>query len=147
MLDPIRITEICTTGTLSTATTLWSRDPYQRATAPEWQEPPADPIADALKAAGQAAAQLADGAVRAARAVLGLVTDLDLSAPRVAVEDDEITIEWYKDRHYVAVVAVNGRSISWAIMAGNTNPVKGKAQFDNELPPQAYDAISIVAAA
>jgi hypothetical protein len=100
-----------------------------------------------ILAAGQCADGLPEGAKDAARAVLNLLTDLDLSVPKVVIEDNEITLEWYKDRHHVAVVSVDGQSISWAVMAGATNPLKGKERFDNEMPSEAYDAIRIVSVA
>jgi hypothetical protein len=105
---------------------------------PQWTQPPVDPIADAINAAVDTAAA---GAIEAARAVWGLLRGVS-NGPSVVVEDNEITLEWYKDRHHVAVVAVDGQSISWAVMAGPANPIKGKQRFDNKtLPSEAYDAI------
>jgi hypothetical protein len=133
----VRITPILTNGT---ATLTRGQDPYPYFNAPQWKEPAADPIADALTAAGALAEKLHANAAEAARAVLNLLPEL--SDPAVAIEDGEITIEWYKDKHHVAVLAVDGESLSWAVMAGPSNPKKGKAPFDNELPAEAYDAIS-----
>jgi hypothetical protein len=110
--------------------------------APRWKEPAADPIADAINAAGAAASQLSESVVNAARAVRNLLRELS-EDPTVAIEDNGITLEWYKDRHHVAVVAVDGQSISWAVMAGAANPLKGKKPFDSKtLPTEAYAAIS-----
>jgi hypothetical protein len=141
METAVLVTEIATKGT---TTYTRSQDPYCYA-APQWTEPAADSIADALIAAGAAASQVSDGAIAAARAVLNLLADLP--DPSVAVEDNEITLEWYKDRHHVAVVAVDGQSISWAVSVGSAKPEKGKKPFDNTLPVAAYKAISAVAAA
>jgi len=106
--------------------------------------PAADPIADALKVA---AGELSERTINAARAVWGLLRELSVY-PSVAVEDNEITLEWYKDRHHVAVLAVDGDSISWAVMAGPANPMKGKSPFDSKtLPAEADLAISTFAAA
>jgi hypothetical protein len=118
--------------------------PYSYFGEPLWREPAADPIADALSAAGAAASQL-ESAITAARAVLNLLAELP--NPTVTVEENELTLEWYKDRHHVAVVAVDGQSIAWAVMAGLANPIKGKVPFDNKtLPAEAYNAISAAAA-
>jgi hypothetical protein len=118
-------------------------DPYKFLSSPEWKEPPADPIADALKAVGDAALQVSDSAKAAARAVLNLVATF--ATPEIGVEAKEITLEWYKDRHHVAVVSVDGESITWAAMVGSPEPVKGKQQFDNQLPQAALEAIRAVA--
>jgi hypothetical protein len=136
----VLITQIVANGT---STLTRSPDPYPYFNAPQWKEPAADPIAAALKAAGEAASQLHANAIDAARAVLNLLHDLP--DPSVAVEDNEITIEWYKDKHHVAVIAVDGESISWAVMAGAANPLKGKGPFNKELPTEAYAAISAAA--
>ncbi len=124
-----------------TATYTRAPDPYCYFAVPQWKERAADPLADALRAAGETSNLLRDGAVDAARAVMNLLPELP-DPSSVAVEDDEITIEWYKDRHHVAVVAVNGQSISWAVMAGQANPLNGKELFNNEIPEEAYAAIS-----
>src|SRR5580700_11049073 len=99
-------------------------DPLKVLNSPDWKEPPADPIADAINAAGDAASQISESARTAARAVLNLVAGL--STPEIGVEAQEITLEWYKDRHHVAVLGVDGASITWAAMVGAANPVKGK---------------------
>jgi hypothetical protein len=114
-------------------------DPIKYLNSPEWKEPGADPIVDALKAAGDAALQVSDSARVAARAVLNLVASF--SSPEIGVEAQEITLEWYKDRHHVAVVSVDGASITWAAMAGSANPKKGKLPFNNQLPQEALEAI------
>jgi len=135
------LTNITTAGT---STYTRANDPYPYFGAPQWKEPAADLIADALKAAGVDATQVSEDAVKAARAVLNLLAELP--DPAVAVEDNEITLEWYKDQHHVAVVAVDGRSVTWAVMAGPGNPEKGKAPFDRGLPDEAYAAINAVGA-
>jgi len=140
------LTNIITTTGSTTGTSTYTRaeDPYCYFGAPLWKEPAADPIADALKAVASA---LPDSVIAAARAVWNLLRDVS-EDPSVAVEDNEITLEWYKDRHHVAVVAVDGQSISWAVMAGPANPMKGKMPFDNKtLPAEADNAISAFAAA
>jgi hypothetical protein len=131
---------LLTVMTTGTSTYTRATDPYSYFGVPQWKEPAADPIADALRAAGGAASLLNKDTVDAARAVLNLLPELP--DPSVVVEDDEITIEWYKDRHHVAVFAVDGQSISWAVMAGPANPLSGKKHFDNEIPDEAYAAIS-----
>jgi glycine/D-amino acid oxidase-like deaminating enzyme len=111
---------------------------------PRWKEPATDSIADAVKAA---TSEPTASTIDAARAVWNLLRALS-EDPSVVVEDDEITLEWYKDRHRVAVVSVDGESISWAVMAGPANPMKGKKPFDNKsLPVEADSAISAFAAA
>jgi hypothetical protein len=115
-------------------------DPIKYLNSPEWKEPAADPIVDALKAAGTAALQVSEGARTAARAVLNLVATY--STPEIGVEAQEITLEWYKDRNHVVVVSVDGASITWAGMVGPANPpVKGKLPFNNQLPQEALEAI------
>lgn len=140
----VLLTQITTTGT---ATYTRAQDPYCYFGSPQWKEAPVDPIADALSAAGAAADQVPTNAVEAARAVWGLLRELP-DDPSVAVEGNEITLEWYKDRHRVAVIAVDGQSISWSVMAGPANPMKGKKMFDNKtLPVDAESAISAFAVA
>jgi hypothetical protein len=137
---------LLTVTTTGTSTYTRAQDPYCYFGQPLWKEPPADPLADALKAADAAGNQLSEDAKIAARAVLNLLASLP--DPTVAIEDQEITLEWYRDRHHVAVVAVDGQSISWAIMAGPANPKKGKKPFDSRtLPAEADNAISSFAAA
>ncbi len=136
-------TEIIVAGTASYARVL---DPYSYINNdPQWKERAADPLADAIAEAGAAANQLSAQAITAARAVLNLLASLP--NPTIAVDDNEITLEWYKDRHHVAVVAVDGQSLSWAVMAGRANPLKGKEPFDKELPSKAYDDINAAAVA
>ncbi len=137
----ILMTHILTNGT---STLTRAQDPYPYFNAPQWKEPTVDPIADALKVAGAASARLHANAADAARVVLNLLPELP--DPVVVVEDDEITLEWYKDKNHVVVVALDGQSISWAVMAGRANPLKGKEPFDNELPTEAYAAISAATA-
>jgi hypothetical protein len=141
---PMEAAILLTMTAAGTATYTRAADPYCYFAVPQWKEPPADPIADALAAAGHGAAQVSESAVVAARAVLNLLADLP--DPSVAVDDNEITIEWYKDKSHVAVVAVDGHSISWAVVAGSVQPMKGKEPFSNQLPDDAYRAISIAAA-
>jgi hypothetical protein len=136
-MEAVLMTEFLANGTFALTR---AQDPFPYFSAPQWKEPAADPIADALRAAGEAANLLDKGAKDAARAVLSLLRELP--DPSVVVEDDEITIEWYKDRHHVAVFAVDGHSISWAVMAGQANPLNGKELFDNEIPDEAYAAVS-----
>ena len=135
------MTHILTDGTSSLTR---AHDPYPYFNVPQWKEPSADPIVDALKAAGADAARLHANAADAARMVLNLLPELP--NPTVMVEDYEITLEWYKDKSHVAVVALDGQSISWAVMAGRANPLKGKELFDKELPTDAYAAISAATA-
>jgi hypothetical protein len=136
----LTMTEILTRGT---ATYTRPHDPYAFV-ALKLNEPAADPIADALSAAGADANVLTDNAKAAARAVLNLLADLP-NPTTVEVQDNEIILEWYKDRHHVAVIAVDGQSISWSVMAGHANPLTGKKPFDNAIPPEAVKAISAVA--
>ena len=91
-----------TTTTAGTSAYTHPQDPYSYFGAPQWREPATDPIADALRAAGAAAGQLSESVIDAARAVWNLLRELP-EEPSVAVEDDEISLEWYKDRHHVAV--------------------------------------------
>lgn len=125
-------------ATLGTSTITRAQDPYSF-NAPQWTEPQADPIAEAIKAAGAAASQISESVIDAARAVCNLLPELP--NPMVAVEDNEITLEWYKDKHHVAVLAVDGQFVSWAVMAGPRNPAKGRVPFDRKLPLEAYAAI------
>jgi hypothetical protein len=136
LMEVAMLLKITTTGT---STYTRAQDPYTFL-APQWKEPPADVIADALAAAGPAASQVAEEAIAAARVVLNLLPEF--TDPTVAVEDNEITLEWYKDRQHVATIAVDGRSISWAVMAGSGNPLKGKEPFDTEIPADALTAIT-----
>jgi hypothetical protein len=137
MATPLSSTNLAYTGT---STYTRPQDPYSFYNAPAWSEPAADSIADAISASGEAAKQLADGAAPAARAVLNLLADLP--DPRVMVEDNEITLEWYKDKNHVAVLAVDGEFVTWAIMAGAGNPLIGKERFYNQLPQSAIEAVS-----
>jgi hypothetical protein len=146
-MEAATLPTIITTTGATNGTSSYTRaqnDPYGYFGAPRWKGPAADPIADALKTA---ASELSEHTVDAARAVWNLLRELSVY-PSVAVEDNEITLEWYKDRHHVAVVAVDGESISWAVMAGPANPMKGKMPFDSKtLPAEADLAISAFAAA
>ncbi|MGO9930570.1 MAG: hypothetical protein ACLPV8_01985 [Steroidobacteraceae bacterium] len=117
-------------------------DPIKYLNSPEWKEPAADPIVDALKAAGDAALRVSEGARVAARAVLNLVATC--STPEIGIEAEEITLEWYKDRNHVAVISVDGASITWAAVDGSAKPVKGKEPFNNQLPSEALKAIRAV---
>jgi hypothetical protein len=144
MSMPMEAAVLSTVMTIGTSTLTRAIDPYRYLGVPQWQEPAADPIADALAAAGECASHVSDGAVAAARAVLNLLADLP-GSPTVAVEDNEITLEWYKDKSHVAVVAVDGQSISWAAVAGSAPAMKGKEPFANQLSDEAFSAINTAA--
>ena len=141
---PMEAAVLLTALTTGTPTFTRAADPYRFLGLPQWQEPAADPIADALSAAGACASQVSESAIAAARAVLNLLAGMP-GTPTVAVEDNEITLEWYKDKSHVAVVALDGMSISWAAVAGSASPMKGKELFANVLPADAYSAINSAA--
>lgn len=58
----------------------------------------------------------------------------------------EIAFEWYRDRHRVVVVTVDGSRIRWAAMLGADSPISGSEPFTRTLPPAALQAIQAVIA-
>jgi len=91
-----------------------------------WDQGGASPV-DSLTT--QAAIQLAYA--------LPTVFDVPVVTPETT---GEIAFEWYKDRHHVAVVAVDGEFIRWSAIAGTT-PFAGCEPFRRALPPAALEAI------
>jgi hypothetical protein len=104
-----------------------------------WQGLSGDRITDAVRAAG-ADARVTEATKEAARRLLRLLPARP--EPEIVVEDSgEISFEWYKDRHHVAVLSVDGQHIRWAGMLGPNTPTSGARVFLGEVPTEALDAI------
>jgi hypothetical protein len=105
-----------------------------------WQEAIVDPIAEAIRAAG-ADARVTELTKAAASVLLRLLSGRP--DPEIVVEPSgEISFEWYRDRHHVAVLSVDGQHIRWAGMIGPDKPISGMQPFEGEVPSEALDAIS-----
>ena len=72
--------------------------------------------------------------------MLGLVSGLP--NPEIVVEPEgEISFEWYKDRHHLLVLSVDGQHIRWAGMIGPDEPISGVQLFVGAVPFEALNAI------
>jgi hypothetical protein len=68
----------------------------------------------------------------------------DLPMPEITPESTgEIAFEWYKDKHNVAVLTVDGEYIRWAAMVGDSVP-PGSEPFTRAIPYAALEAIRAV---
>jgi hypothetical protein len=101
-----------------------------------WKEECVDPIAKAIAESDEA---ISEETKNAAKLLLSLLSAHP--APEVSVDSGEITLEWYKDRHHVAVLSVDDTQIRWAAMIGADRPVSGAQEFTGEIPPVAIEAI------
>jgi hypothetical protein len=62
--------------------------------------------------------------------------------PQITVEETgELSFEWYKDRHHVAVLSVDGEYLRWAAMTGPASPVSGSELMADVMPAAALDAL------
>jgi hypothetical protein len=125
----------------ATSTYTDSSSSLERAFHPTWRDVPvADPLAEAIAAAGKEGNFVSESAKEAAKFLLRV-----LSAhpdPEITVDPSgEIALEWYKDRHHVAVLSVDDTHIRWAAMMGADNPVSGVQVFAGEIPEEALDAV------
>jgi hypothetical protein len=101
-----------------------------------WRDECVDPVAKAIKESGETVSK------RTKDAANTLLTLLSAHpTPEVSVESGEIALEWYKDRHHVAVLSVDESHIRWAAMVGADNPISGAQAFTGEIPAEALDAI------
>src|ERR1700754_4394405 len=91
---------------LGTNTVTRPFDPASLVESIDWKQSAIDPILEAINNAGPTAAtQVSVTAREAARAVLNLLASF--ADPEIAIDENEITLEWYKDRHHVAVLALD----------------------------------------
>jgi hypothetical protein len=121
-----------------TATYIGSSQSLERAFRPVPE--PNDPVAKAIKAAGDDGATVSQQTKQSARLLLGALSDRP--APDVTVDSGEIALEWYKDRHHVAVLSVDDKYIRWAAMIGPDKPISGVEFFVGKVPADALDAVS-----
>lgn len=63
--------------------------------------------------------------------------------PEITVEPTgEISFEWYKDRHHVAVLSVDaGENLRWAAMVGPGKPVSGAHVLIDQIAAEALAAV------
>ena len=120
----------------STSTYTGSSALVERALRTMWKDECIDPIAKAIAESGEAVSEQTKDS---AKLLLSLLSAH--SAPEVSVDSGEIALEWYKDRHHVAVLSVDDEHIRWAGMLGADKPVSGVQIFKGEVPEAALDAI------
>jgi hypothetical protein len=67
----------------------------------------------------------------------------DKPNPEITVETSgAISLEWYKDRHHVVVITVDGTVVRWAAMlAPGTPAIAGAEPFTGQVPAEALQAI------
>jgi hypothetical protein len=124
----------------ATSTFTGSSSSLERALRPTWQEEPvADPVADAITAAGDDGVLVSEKAKDLARQLLSILAQFP--TPEITVDASEIALEWYKDRHHVAVLSVDDIHIRWAAMLGVDDPISGVQIFNGEIPEEALEAI------
>lgn len=125
----------------ATSTYTDSSSSLERAFRPTWSdEPAADPLAEAIAAAGEDGNFVTDSAKDAAKFLLRVLSAYP--DPEITVDPSgEIALEWYKDRHHVAVLSVDDTHIRWAAMMGADNAVSGVQIFAGEIPGEALDAV------
>ena len=102
-----------------------------------------DLIEQALQAAGDLAKRVSEETTGTARTLLKLLADrVD---PEATVEPSgEIALEWYRDRHHLVVVTVQGSIVKWAGMLGKC-PVSGSAVLAGVEPVEALKAVRAAA--
>lgn len=119
--------------------------------SPSWWTPtPAvvDRVGEALAAAGNVADQVSEATKNAARTLLLLLSNKP--DPEITIEETgEISFEWYRDNHHVAVLTVDDQNIRWAaVLDANTPAVSGAQPFAGaalpHVPPDAMTAIDAV---
>jgi hypothetical protein len=105
--------------------------------------PQADRIGEALsEAADSGAKNVSDDTRSVAKDLLRLLGARP--APQITVEPTgEISLEWYKDRHHVAVLTVEGRLIKWvAMLSAGAPAISGTETFTNQVPAGALRAVA-----
>ncbi len=98
---------------------------------------------------GEALASVADSAAinvaartrEVAKELVRLLTEIP--DPEVTVEPaGQISLEWYKDRHHVAVLTVDGPNVRWAAkLAPGAPAISGVEPFSGQVPTDALQAI------